>query len=61
MNSFSNDTQDKLDSIYDEAYAIASEWNGDDAGVQEERAHCASDIMDKIKELKQLISEMETL
>lgn len=40
---------------------IAGEWNGDESGSQEDRAHQALDIIDKCNELKELISGMEEL
>lgn len=50
-----------LDDIHKWAEEIAGEWNGDEAGSQEERAHCANDIMEKCAQLKDLIGSMDTL
>ena len=61
MNELSTDTQDILDRIYDEAFAISSDWNGNEAGRDEDRANCAEQIMLTIRELKELVSEMENL
>jgi hypothetical protein len=43
------------------AEAIQGEWDGDNAGRLEDRAHCADDIIGKCNELKELIAEMENL
>lgn len=39
---------------------IAGEWNGDESGLQEDRAHCANDIISKATELQTLLDEMMT-
>ena len=43
------------------AEEISGEWNGDNPGKQEERAHCAQDIIKKSDELKDLLDEMKEL
>jgi hypothetical protein len=40
---------------------IAGEWNGDESGSQEDRAHQAIEIIEKAKQLKELIEGMEEL
>jgi len=40
---------------------IAGQWNGDNPGSQEERSHQATDIMEKVDELIELINGMENL
>lgn len=40
---------------------IESEWNGDESGRQEDRAHCAKEIIEKTAELYNLIAEMSEL
>lgn len=50
-----------VDDIIEYAEAIASEWNGDEPGSQEDRAHCANDIIAKCKEIKALLAEMDEL
>lgn len=40
---------------------IRGNWNGDDAGRQEDQAHQAGDIIEKALELQQLIKEMSVL
>lgn len=39
----------------------ASEWDGDEAGIGEERASIANDIIGTAKELLSLIEEFENL
>ncbi len=48
-----------LDSLESELNDIASEWNGDNPGLQEERATASLDAIEKIKELKLLLEELE--
>ena len=43
------------------AEKISGEWNGDEHGIQEDRANCAQDIMKKADELKKLLDEMNEL
>lgn len=40
---------------------IAGEWNGDESGSQEDRAHCALEIKQKVAELEELLDEMDKL
>lgn len=40
---------------------IAGEWNGDESGSQEDRAHQANDILEAVAELEALIEGMEEL
>ena len=40
---------------------VAGEWNGDEAGIAEERASIANDIIGTAKELLSLIEEFENL
>jgi len=47
-----------LDAMILELEDIASQWNGDDAGIQEDRAHNATDAIDKIKELEELLETL---
>jgi hypothetical protein len=37
---------------------IAGEWNGKEAGLQEERAETAIDALRKIEELEELLKEL---
>lgn len=41
------------------AEEISGEWNGDLPGRDEDRAHCANDIIEKCKELEILLDEMQ--
>lgn len=43
------------------AEAISGEWNGDESGSQEDRAHCADEIIEKLNEVCELILEMGEL
>lgn len=43
------------------AVAIQAEWNGDESGSQEDRAHCADEIIEKLHEVCNLILEMGEL
>jgi hypothetical protein len=43
------------------AEAISGEWNGDESGSQEDRAHCANEIIEKLNEVKELILGMGEL
>ena len=50
-----------LKEMEDWAGGITGEWDGDFPGSQEDRAHCADEIIAKIDELKELIEEMREL
>jgi hypothetical protein len=50
-----------LDDIEEYASDITGHWNGKESGSQEDRAHCADDIITKVQELKELLSELEEL
>lgn len=54
QSSYVNDIAEWADSI-------SSEWNGKNPGSQEDRAHCANDIITKCNELKELLEEMGNL
>ena len=47
-----------LSQIKEEAQEIAGEWNGDESGVKEDRALIASDIIDKVDEIRELLAEL---
>ena len=40
---------------------ISGEWNGDNPGRKEDRAHQANEIIEKVDELLELINGMENL
>lgn len=50
-----------VDDIIEWATEISSEWNGDESGSQEDRAHQADEIMQKANELIELIEGMKEL
>lgn len=50
-----------LQDVTDWAQAISGEWNGDESGSQEDRAHQAADIIEKLNEVKELILGMGEL
>lgn len=47
--------------IIEDAIAVASEWNGDEAGREEERSNRADEIIKKADELRTLLEELEEL
>jgi hypothetical protein len=47
-----------LETLKAQAEAINSEWDGDDSGVLEDRAHAAAELIEKIDEIKELIEEL---
>lgn len=51
--------RNELNSIKRQAEEIASQWNGDEPGLAEDRAHVATDILKKCEELSELLNEIE--
>jgi hypothetical protein len=47
-----------LAEIVKQAEEIAGQWNGDDAGIQEEKARIATEIIARVEGLKLLINEL---
>lgn len=47
--------------IIEDAIKVASQWNGDEPGREEDRALCADEIVQKAEELRELIEELERL
>ena len=47
--------------IVEDALRVAGQWNGDEAGSEEDRAHLANEIVAKADELRELIEGMEEL
>ena len=37
---------------------VAGEWNGDESGIQEDRANIANDALDAIKVVENALSEL---
>lgn len=50
-----------LEQIKKWAEDIVGNWNGDNPGSAEDRAHQANDILEAIKNLEELISGMDEL
>jgi len=48
-----------LKDIKEEAEQIAGEWNGDESGVLEDRANIAGDILEAVKNLEELLAELD--
>ncbi len=51
----------QVDDIIEWANVISGEWNGDESGSEEDRAHQADEITQKCNELKELILGMSEL
>ena len=47
-----------LSAIRKEVEDVAGKWNGDESGTQEEKAHCAVEIIDLLDRLEVLIEEL---
>ena len=54
-------TTDSLDKVYKWAESISGSWNGDEAGLEEDRANQAQDIMEACENLQDLINGMDNL
>lgn len=50
-----------LEQIKKWAEAIAGQWNGENSGSSEDRAHQANEILEKVGELEELIKGMDEL
>jgi hypothetical protein len=50
--------QETLESIKKEAEHVAGLWNGDESGTQEDKAHCAIEIIDAVANLEALLTEL---
>ena len=48
-----------MDKLKKEMEDIAGSWNGDESGVQEEQAHIANEVLEKIAEIEELLKELE--
>jgi hypothetical protein len=44
--------------IKKDAERIAGEWNGDESGQQEEKAQCATEVIETINTLENLLQEL---
>lgn len=38
---------------------LEGSWDGNESGLGEDRAHCAHEIIEKVNELQELLTEME--
>ena len=56
-----NTTTKALNHIRNWAEKISSNWNGDEAGAEEDRATTATEMITKVDELQDLIWEMEEM
>ena len=50
--------EDEIKKVISYAEVVASSWNGDDAGILEDRAHIATEIIDKCNEVLVLLKEL---
>lgn len=50
-----------LSQLKEWAEEVAGRWNGDNPGLDEDRAHCAVEIKEKIEEIEELLKEMAEL
>lgn len=50
--------KEQLQELIKEMEGIRGQWNGDKSGYQEEQADIATDIIEKSKELIDLINEL---
>lgn len=50
-----------LEQIKKWAEEISGSWNGDNSGSAEDRAHQANEILEKVAELEQFISDIDEL
>ena len=54
-----NEMDEHIKEIMIWASDIQGEWNGDESGIEEDRANLAEEITDKTEELHDLIQTME--
>jgi hypothetical protein len=50
-----------LSYIIQDAIKVSSEWNGDEAGRKEDKAHLAEEIVTAAEELRTLLEELENM
>lgn len=50
--------KEHLQALIEEMEVIRGNWNGDESGYMEEQASIATDIIEKAKELEDLINEL---
>lgn len=49
---------DTLENIKKYAEEVQASWNGDEAGIQEDRYNIASDVLEAVKNLEELLAEL---
>jgi len=49
----------KIKHIRADMETIAGDWDGDESGSLEDRAHAANDVLEKLKELEELLKELD--
>jgi hypothetical protein len=50
-----------LDGIRVWAESISGHWDGDNSGIEEDRAHIAQDIVETVNKLEEIIEELKEL
>mgnify|MGYP003680391965 FL=1 len=50
-----------LDGIRIWAESISGQWDGDNSGIEEDRAHIAQDIVETVNKLEEIIEELKEL
>lgn len=50
-----------LDFIKQECEETEAAWNGDEAGIMEDRAHAAHDALELIAQLEELLKELDMI
>lgn len=48
----------ELKQLKEKMERIAGEWNGDESGRQEDNAHIAEEVIEKIDEIKELLEQL---
>ena len=48
-----------LKQILEDAEEVSGNWNGKESGYQEDMAGYANDVIEKVKEIKELLSAMD--
>lgn len=47
-----------MENLKKEMEIIAGLWNGDNPGIEEDKAHIANEVLEKIKEIEELLQEL---
>lgn len=53
--------KEELKKIIEECEEISGRWNGDNPGQEEEQARTANEIIEKTKEIMDLLSELKEI